>query len=138
GFNLRALEYRLSQIEKDSAERGKPREEAMAKFGFEKIAVSVTLQQMIRSEKAGTAFSIDPASGLSNVISIDANYGYGESVVGGRVTPDNFLVSKDGKLIVRTLGKKDLMVRDRAGGGTEEVAVPAEMRGQWALSDAEI
>ncbi len=138
GFNVRALEYRLSQIDKEVQERGTPLLHALQKFDFNTIDVSVTIQQMIKSQKAGTAFSIDPASGLDNVVAIDANFGYGESVVGGRVTPDNYLVSKTTGLVARTLGKKDLMVVDKKGGGTHEVPTSKEQSFAWVLSDEEL
>ncbi len=138
GFNVRALEYRLSQIDKEVAERGTPLAEALDKFDFDNIAVSVSIQKMIKSEQAGTAFSIDPASGLPGVVSIDANFGYGESVVGGRVTPDNFLITDDGKLIVKTLGEKKLAVVDRAGGGTVEVELDDQRAHEWSLTDEQV
>ena len=51
---------------------------------------------MIRSDLlcAGVAFSIDPESGYSKAIVINSAFGLGESVVGGLVTPDEFIVDK--------------------------------------------
>ena len=138
GFNIRSLEYRLSQID-EAINSGTPREQALKSFDFNNIAVSVVIQQMIKSQIAGTAFSIDPSSGMDNVVSIDANFGYGETVVGGIVTPDNFLVTKDGKLIVKTLGPKDvMMVNKETGTGTMEIKTPAEKVFAWTLSDDQV
>ena len=60
------------------------------------IAISVGVQQMVRSDKAssGVAFTIDPDSGFENGIVINSCWGLGENIVQGRVTPDEWLVFK--------------------------------------------
>ena len=60
------------------------------------IAISVGIQQMIRSDKAssGVAFTIDPDTGFENGIVINSTWGLGENIVQGRVTPDEWLVFK--------------------------------------------
>ena len=60
------------------------------------IAISVGVQQMVRSDKAssGVAFTLDPDSGFKNVIVINGTFGLGENIVQGRVTPDEWMVFK--------------------------------------------
>jgi pyruvate,water dikinase len=60
------------------------------------IAISVGVQQMVRSDKAssGVAFTIDPDSGFKNVIVINGSFGLGENIVQGRITPDEWMVFK--------------------------------------------
>ncbi len=60
------------------------------------VAISVGVQQMVRSDKAssGVAFTIDPDSGFKNAIIINSIWGLGENIVQGRVTPDEWLVFK--------------------------------------------
>lgn len=60
------------------------------------IAISVGVQQMVRSDKAssGVAFTIDPDSGFENAIIINSTFGLGENIVQGRVTPDEWIVFK--------------------------------------------
>ncbi|WP_281298528.1 phosphoenolpyruvate synthase [Flavobacterium limnophilum] len=60
------------------------------------IAISVGVQQMVRSDKAssGVAFTIDPDSGFKNTIVINGTFGLGENIVQGRVTPDEWMVFK--------------------------------------------
>ena len=60
------------------------------------IAISVGVQQMVRSDKAssGVAFTIDPDSGFKNAIVINGTFGLGENIVQGRVTPDEWIVFK--------------------------------------------
>ncbi|MBK7427404.1 MAG: phosphoenolpyruvate synthase [Saprospiraceae bacterium] len=60
------------------------------------IAISVGVQQMVRSDKAssGVAFTIDPDTGFQNSIIINSCWGLGENIVQGRVTPDEWIVFK--------------------------------------------
>ena len=67
-------------------------------MGFEEndIAISVGVQQMVRSDKAasGIVFTIDPDSGFDNAIVINSCWGLGENIVKGSVTPDEWVVFK--------------------------------------------
>ena len=60
------------------------------------MGLSIGVQRMVRSDlgTAGVMFTIDTESGFTDVILISASYGLGESVVKGRVDPDEFLVFK--------------------------------------------
>ena len=60
------------------------------------VAISVGVQQMVRSDKAssGVAFTIDPDSGFENTIIINGCWGLGENIVQGTVTPDEWMVFK--------------------------------------------
>ncbi len=66
------------------------------KMGFphEKVAISVGIQKMVKSFTAGVMFTLNPTTGDRSTIVIDANWGFGESVVSGEVTPDHFEVNK--------------------------------------------
>ncbi|MHC4808741.1 MAG: phosphoenolpyruvate synthase [Planctomycetota bacterium] len=71
-----------------------------AEYGFahRDVALSVGVQRMVRSgaASAGTMFTLDPESGFRGVVVIDGAWGLGESVVQGRVTPDEWIVHKAG------------------------------------------
>jgi pyruvate,water dikinase len=60
------------------------------------IALSVGVQQMIRSDKAcsGVMFTLDTETGFPHVVLINASWGLGESIVKGSVTPDRYMVFK--------------------------------------------
>ena len=68
------------------------------KIGYDtkKVAISVGIQKMVRSDlgSAGVAFSIDPDSGFKDSIFVNGSWGLGESVVGGTITPDEFILYK--------------------------------------------
>lgn len=56
---------------------------------------AVSIQMMVRSDLAssGVAFTLDPDTGFRDVVVITGSYGLGESVVGGKVDPDETQVS---------------------------------------------
>jgi len=60
------------------------------------IAISVGVQQMVRSDKAssGVVFTIDPDTGFKNTIIINGIWGLGENIVQGRAIPDEWVVFK--------------------------------------------
>ena len=61
-----------------------------------KVALSVGVQQMVRSDKAGAGvlFTIDTETGFPNVVLINAGWGLGENVVRGSIEPDQYVVFK--------------------------------------------
>lgn len=66
----------------------------------EKSLMSVTVQKMVNSRAAGVMFTLHPVTGDESVIVIEGSWGLGESVVGGKVTPDEWIVSKNNNSIV--------------------------------------
>ena len=65
-------------------------------FDHMKVALSVGVQQMVRSDLggAGVMFSIDTETGFDKVVLINAAWGLGENVVQGAVDPDEYQVFK--------------------------------------------
>jgi pyruvate,water dikinase len=63
-------------------------------YDHDQVDMCVAVQKMVRPRAAGVAFTLDPCNGDRSGICIDAAWGFGEGVVSGDVTPDNFLVDK--------------------------------------------
>ena len=102
-------------------------------------AMSVGVQQMVRPRAAGVAFTLNPLNGDRSQIAIDASWGFGEAVVSGEVTPDNFLVDKVmGAITRRTISAKTLEYRLTAADAVTAVPVDAERQSIPCLSDDEI
>ena len=75
------------------------------------VSLAVVVQQQIASEVSGVAFSINPGNNCYDEAVIDSNFGLGETVVSGQVTPDNFVVNKLTKRILqKKLGTKDYVL----------------------------
>lgn len=66
--------------------------------GFDQFAsaISVGVQQMVRSDQAGSGviFTLDPETGFPEVVVVTATWGLGETVVQGMVEPDRAIVFK--------------------------------------------
>lgn len=112
------------------------------KMGFphEQVLISVGVQKMVNARSAGVLFTLNPLTGDRSKITIDANWGFGESVVKGEVTPDNYLVDKvTFDISRRTVSPKTLeYVVDRETGRVVQSEVPEERRAQPCLTDEEI
>lgn len=63
-------------------------------YSHDRVDMGVAVQKMVRPRAAGVAFTLDPSNGDRSGICIDSAWGFGEAVVSGDVTPDNFLVDK--------------------------------------------
>jgi pyruvate,water dikinase len=110
------------------------------KFAHEKVFISVGVQKMVNARAAGVMFTINPVTGDTNQIVIEGNYGLGESVVSGAVTPDDFVVDKNTlKIIEKRIAKKTVQyVRDSNTGKTIHREVPVEKQEQPCINDEEI
>jgi pyruvate, water dikinase len=106
----------------------------------ESVAMSVAVQKMVRPRAAGVAFTLDPQSGDRSQIAIDASWGFGEAVVAGEVTPDNYLVDKVlFEITRRTVSHKAMEYRLAGHGrGVEQADVPADRASAPCLEDEEI
>jgi pyruvate,water dikinase len=109
-------------------------------FGEEIVAISVGVQKMANSFTAGVMFTLHPTNGDRSVIVIDSNYGFGESVVSGEVTPDNFVVNKITlDIIERTISQKDIYYTvDTKTQESRKIEVPFERQKVQSLVDDEI
>lgn len=118
-------------------------------FDHFKVALSIGVQQMIRSDLAesGVAFSIDPQTGHSEMIVIESSYGLGESIVQGSVIPDFFTVHKPTlkqghpAIIKRMCGEKATKIiysTDRSATTTQTVSVPGADRIKYSITDDEV
>ena len=119
-------------------------------FNHLKIALSVGVQKMVRSDLAssGVIFTLDTETGFRNVVLINSIYGIGEMIVKGKITPDEFFVFKpilrqtQGKLykpiILKNLGRKDKKYIYKKDGGLREVSVSSNQQLKFSLTDEEI
>jgi pyruvate,water dikinase len=101
-------------------------------------AMGVTVQSMVDAEISGVMFTCNPVSGDPSMVAINASWGLGLAVVGGEVTPDDYLVSKVTREVVREhVHAKDVQyVPDPAGSGAVRVAVPDDQRERRCLDQS--
>jgi pyruvate,water dikinase len=96
----------------------------------EEPAMGVTVQLMVDAAVSGVMFTCNPVSGDPSMVAINASWGLGLAVVGGEVTPDDYLVSKVTRELVReSVSPKEVeYVPDPKGRGAVRVAVPDDRR----------
>ena len=120
-----------------------------ARLGYDhlKVAISVGVQPMVRSDKAssGVIFTLDTESGFRDVVLISSSYGLGEYVVQGVVTPDEWLVfkptlkTKHRPIVGRRLGSKEVrLVYGDGSRTTRSESTPDAERKRFSLSDDEV
>jgi pyruvate,water dikinase len=117
----RALEYRRRQG-----------------LSVERLQLAVLVQQLVASDVSAVVFSSNPVTGSRDEVMINASWGLGESIVGGTVTPDTFLVRKsDLAVLDRAIAHKQRMTVS-VPGGTREVDMPRFLRSAASLNDAQV
>ncbi len=107
--------------------------------GFDVMSprIAVIVQQQINSEVAGVGFTINPLTNDYDEAVIDANWGLGDSVVAGLVSPDHFIVDKVSRQILeKRLGAKQVSIWLDPDGGTIERK--GYRSAEWSLSDGQI
>ena len=118
-------------------------------FDHFKVALSVAVMKMVRADLAasGVIFTLDTESGFRDVVFLTGCYGLGETIVQGRVDPDEFYVHKPTlkqgfrQVLRRHLGSKQTRMiygKRRDSHGTITMAVPAAERQRFCISDAEV
>ena len=107
------------------------------KLPLESDPIGIAVQKMVDAYAAGVIFTADPNTGDTSRMIIEGNWGLGESVVGGKSTPDIYILDKKSlKIAEKKLGPKSRYVTIKKGGVTEK-KTPAAKSGQFCLSDKE-
>lgn len=117
-------------------------------FPHEKVALSVGIQKMVRSDQAcsGIGFTLEPETGFRDIIHLSGVWGLGENIVQGTITPDEFYIFKPtftaGKngIIQKKLGSKakTMIYGTQEGITTINTDTPKQKQEQYVLTDAEI
>jgi pyruvate, water dikinase len=103
-------------------------------------AMGVTVQLMVDAAVSGVMFTCNPVSGDPSMVAINASWGLGLAVVGGEVTPDDYLVSKVTREVVkRTVSPKDVeYVAGPHGRGAVRREVADERRDMPCLDESQL
>ncbi|MGB0388470.1 MAG: PEP/pyruvate-binding domain-containing protein [Ardenticatenaceae bacterium] len=106
-------------------------------FAVDQPRIAVVIQKQIAADCAGVGFSLNPLNNDYDEAVIDANWGLGESVVAGMVSPDHFVVDKVAvKMIEKRLGSKERALWLGADGGVEQR--DRGKSGEFCLTDVEV
>jgi pyruvate,water dikinase len=107
-------------------------------LSVERLQIAVLVQQLVASDVSAVVFSANPITSNRDEVMINASWGLGESIVGGTVTPDTFIVRKSDLVMTsRTIADKQCMTVS-VPGGTHEVDVPRFLRNEASLNDEQV
>ncbi len=110
--------------------------------GFDpvRVEIAVIIQEQIASESAGVAFSLNPQNNDYDEAVIQANWGLGETVVSGHVTPDRFIVDKSARRIIeKKCGTNEISLWCRPEGDFIKEQKNLDKNGRkFALTDEQV
>ena len=106
-------------------------------LSIENFPIGVAVMKVVNAKCSGVAMSVHPNTGDRNKMLIEANWGLGEGVVGGAITPDHFVID-------RTTGEIDATINTKAqcvlpnGDGTSWQPVEPGLQDCSCVSDEEL
>ena len=107
-------------------------------LSLDRIGLAVLVQRLVPADVSAVVFSANPVTGEYGEVVINASWGLGESIVGGTVTPDTYVVHRaSGAVVERRIAEKRRMTV-AIPGGTREVDVPRCLRAKPALNEPHI
>ncbi len=103
------------------------------------VSMAVVVQKMVNSRTSGVMFTLHPATGENDVVVIEGSWGLGEAIVGGKVTPDEYVVDKATlKVKERKVSNKTLkIVYDKSTNANKEVKIEGNEAETISFSEEE-
>jgi pyruvate, water dikinase len=90
------------------------------KGSLDDLGMAVVVQRMVRSDVAGVLFTCDPVRGRRDRMVVEAVLGLGEAAVSGQVTPDHYILKRDGTVRKAQVAQQPFAVVPVEEGGVEE------------------
>jgi pyruvate,water dikinase len=104
---------------------------------LESDPIGVAVIKMVNARSAGVLFTADPNTGDRSRMIIEANWGLGESVVGGEAMPDVYILDKESlEVAERKLGSKKRCITLQEV-GVAEMETPPDQCNAFCLTDEE-
>ena len=102
--------------------------------------LAVGVLELVDARSAGVAFTLDPITGDRSTLVVEGNWGLGESVVSGHVTPDHWTVDRaSGRVLTARAGvKRAWTAYNPATGRAELSPLPDELAGRACLTEDEV
>jgi pyruvate, water dikinase len=105
--------------------------------------MAVVVQRMVESEKSGVVFTVDPVQRRRDRMVVEAVSGLGEEAASGAVTPDHYIVDRQGAVKRERLRNGGVLTADELrrlaelGRELEErFGRPQDI--EWAIAGGEI
>jgi pyruvate, water dikinase len=102
--------------------------------------LAVGVLELVDARSAGVAFTLDPVTGDRSTLVVEGNWGFGESVVSGHVTPDHWTVDRaSGRVLTARVGaKRTWAVFSADAGRVELTPLPADLAARPCLTEDEV
>jgi pyruvate,water dikinase len=102
--------------------------------------IGVAVMGMVKAKAAGVMFTVNPVNGDLSKIMLEGNWGLGESVVSGSVTPDRWMVDKVTFEVIKKVVSAKLMKyeMDRERGQPRFCDIPQEKQNVSCLNEEEL
>jgi pyruvate,water dikinase len=104
----------------------------------QRVSVAVVVQKMVQSEISGVCFTVHPVTEDRNQMVIEAVFGLGESIVGGQVTPDSYIVRKQPLKIFDVSVNKQPFAIVKTATGTSRQKLSDKIGGRQKLTAGQI
>ena len=104
------------------------------------MPMAIGVLELVHPRTAGVAFSVHPVTRRRNRVVIEGNWGLGETVVSGRVSPDHVEVGKvDLRILDYKIGAKHIVSAfDRVAGCVTESTTPPEQAAAKCLTEEDV
>ncbi len=114
------------------------RERGVTSVSQKNCSMGVIVQELVQASVSGIASSLVLSNNYPG-IEIAANYGLGESVVAGEVSPDSWVIHPTkGYVLEQTIGKKEFCITPSKEGKVEKQIVSEEKKAQFTLNKNEL
>jgi phosphohistidine swiveling domain-containing protein len=101
------------------------------------LSMGVVVQQLVPSELSGVLFTLNPLTGREGEAVVEAVFGLGESLVGGKVNGDRFVL-RDGQVVTEEISHQAMEVISLPQGGTEELPLGEAQGSRRTLTVAQL
>jgi pyruvate,water dikinase len=99
------------------------------------LGMAVVVQRMVRADLAGVLFTCDPVRKRADRMVVEAVLGLGEAVVSGQVTPDHYVLKRDGSVKKAQVHEQPYAIVALPEGGVAERPLGAEEGGARKAPD---
>jgi pyruvate, water dikinase len=105
------------------------------KGSLEDLGMAVVVQRMVEADVAGVLFTCDPVRKRRDRMIVEAVLGLGEGVVSGHLTPDHYILKRDGRVRKAQVHVQPYAIVAVPDGGTAERQLSAEEGGAQKVAD---
>ncbi len=102
------------------------------------IKVAVVIQKMVQSKVSGICFTVHPVTKAKNQMVVEAGWGLGEIIVGGKIIPDAYVIDKENWSIIDINISEQKIMIIRSNKGTKEIKVPKSKQEKQKLNNKQI